>query len=556
MNVNIKVMSSISNILSCFYRKRFLFITIAIITFLGNIDLWCNTSLLTVLKWALIAFFPCFLFFFFIISRFYLLRYIGYFLCIIQIVLSIINFFSYETWGFGFNERIFIILIETNSREISEFFISFPQLLFNFIILPTHLILWILLLILFIIIKYISFNVYRIFLSAISLLSIIITIVHISTSDIGKRDVCMIIKSALWLNHSTEMRKMLVEDMNNYINNNPIEQQHISLKDSINNIVLVIGESSARHHWQLYGYPLNTTPKLNSIRDSIFIFNDVLPPYSTTAESLQCILTTKTTISKKPWYYYVDIVSLSKKAGYKVSWYSNQEKVSQFGSSTGTIANNADIVHYEDSVNNQTIIGKRAYDAVLLKKLGKALNNNCSKPQLIILHTMGSHAEYSNRYPIEYKKFTKDNINNIRLSDNEKDIVAHYDNTIYYTDRILYDVIDSLSKSPAKNIMIYFSDHSEDVYDTGNVYLHAYKGKNIVKVPMIIWFSNSYISSHSQIVSNMNRCKDMAISTENIIHTIMNFMGISCEAYNSQLDFLSEDYNCQTRYFEGKPFNE
>ena len=104
--------------------------------------------------------------------------------------------------------------------------------------------------------------------------------------------------------------------------------------------------------------------------------------------------------------------------------------------------------------------------------------------------------------------------------------------------------------------MIYCSDHSEDVYDTGNGYLHAYKGKNIVKVPMIIWFSNSYISSHSQIVSNMNRCKDMAISTENIIHTIMNFMGISCEAYNSQLDFLSEDYNCQTRYFEGKPFNE
>ena len=125
-------MSSTSYIFSFFYRKRFLFIAVTIITFLGNIDLWCNTSLLTVLKWTLIAFFPSILFFFFIKSKFYLLHCIGYFLCIIQIVLSIINFFSFETWGFGFNERLFNIIMETNSREVSEFFISFSQLLFTF----------------------------------------------------------------------------------------------------------------------------------------------------------------------------------------------------------------------------------------------------------------------------------------------------------------------------------------------------------------------------------------------------------------------------------------
>lgn len=64
-----------------------------------------------------------------------------------------------------------------------------------------------------------------------------------------------------------------------------MEQPSISsnIDDSLN-IVLVIGESYIKHHAQLYGYYLNTTPLLNREKEkgNLIVFNDVVSPANNT----------------------------------------------------------------------------------------------------------------------------------------------------------------------------------------------------------------------------------------------------------------------------------
>ncbi|WP_336145581.1 sulfatase-like hydrolase/transferase, partial [Klebsiella pneumoniae] len=49
-------------------------------------------------------------------------------------------------------------------------------------------------------------------------------------------------------------------------------------------LVLVIGESTNRQRMSLYGYPRNTTPELDKLRDQLAVFNNVITPRPYTIE--------------------------------------------------------------------------------------------------------------------------------------------------------------------------------------------------------------------------------------------------------------------------------
>ena len=57
--------------------------------------------------------------------------------------------------------------------------------------------------------------------------------------------------------------------------------------------VLVIGESVNRSHLGLYGYGRNTTPKFIA-RNDIFVYNDVVSPYSLTLDAVLALYTEST----------------------------------------------------------------------------------------------------------------------------------------------------------------------------------------------------------------------------------------------------------------------
>lgn len=72
-------------------------------------------------------------------------------------------------------------------------------------------------------------------------------------------------------------------------------------------IVLIIGESANRHHSQLYGYPLSTTPRQLTLmkgKDSLAVFTDVVSPWNLTSRVFKQIFSLQSVGVKGDWSNY------------------------------------------------------------------------------------------------------------------------------------------------------------------------------------------------------------------------------------------------------------
>lgn len=83
---------------------------------------------------------------------------------------------------------------------------------------------------------------------------------------------------------------------------------------------------------------------------------------------------------------------------------------------------------------------------------------------LIVLHTYGSHYDYRKRYPQEFARYTPDLISAINKN-NRSIMVNAYDNSVYYTDYVLDEIIKVLEGTQACTALFYSSDHGEDMMD-------------------------------------------------------------------------------------------
>jgi heptose-I-phosphate ethanolaminephosphotransferase len=92
-----------------------------------------------------------------------------------------------------------------------------------------------------------------------------------------------------------------------------------NLKDSTANqpstLVLVIGESTNRQRMSLYGYPRETTPELDKLKDQLAVFDNVITPRPYTIEALQQVLTFADEDNPDLYLTTPSLVSMMKQAG-------------------------------------------------------------------------------------------------------------------------------------------------------------------------------------------------------------------------------------------------
>ena len=126
--------------------------------------------------------------------------------------------------------------------------------------------------------------------------------------------------------------------------------------------------------------------------------------------------------------------------------------------------------------------------------------------------------------------------------------VAEYDNSIHYTDHLLADIIHDVAQSEVPSLLIYLSDHGEDVYDDGNF---NGRGEKFVMVPFIIYANSSYRRLNGDMMDKLNEALDYPISTANVIYPLMTLSGTSYpQSYNPAKDFLSPEFARQKRYMD------
>ncbi len=143
----------------------------------------------------------------------------------------------------------------------------------------------------------------------------------------------------------------------------------------------------------------------------------------------------------------------------------------------------------------------------------------------VVLHTYGSHFNYQERYPRSFAYFKPDSRSEAK-SENRRDLLNAYDNTIRYTDYILHGIIERLQKwegiqtktdgvyGQPISAMLYTSDHGENIFDDERcLFLHAAPKASDYElhVPFIIWTSDGYGKQYPDILKALgdNRTKQV-----------------------------------------------
>ena len=175
-------------------------------------------------------------------------------------------------------------------------------------------------------------------------------------------------------------------------------------------MVVVIGESYIKRHAGVYGYTLPTTPNLSreAQKGSLFVFPNVITPYTGTSQSIRNILSLNSLQDGESWDESPFVPAIFKKSGAAVYFWDNQRD----DFTTAAVASFAmqSFLYNEKVVaNSYTATNNTGYtydDDVVTDFEHAALPP--SKANLVIFHLWGQHVDAADRYPHsgQYERFT------------------------------------------------------------------------------------------------------------------------------------------------------
>ena len=314
---------------------------------------------------------------------------------------------------------------------------------------------------------------------------------------------------------------------------------------SINNFIFIVGESTSRNHMSLYNYNLNTTPLLNSRRaeGELYVFNNALSPNAYTIPVMEKLFTFYDNKAKGKWYEYTNLFSILNEAGYKTFWLSNQETFGKYSRAGKFYASQGGISQFTMVRDSYSSNNTASYDGNLLKILDKNLNN-LNNLNFYVLHIMGTHSKYTMRYPEEFNKFkAQDEVTGYEgITQRGKEIRAEYDNAVLYNDYFIDQVIKRFEDKEA--ILIYISDHGEEVYDTRSFAGHFENNaaQNMFEIPFIIWTSQSFKIKYKDLCERINSSVNNKFNTQDMIHVILDILEIETSEYDPSKSVINKFY--------------
>ena len=319
------------------------------------------------------------------------------------------------------------------------------------------------------------------------------------------------------------------------------------------NIVLIIGESYGRHHSQQYGYFMKTTPNQSALEKSkkLTKFTDVVTCWNLTSFVFKHMLSTYVVGDKGEWCDYPLFPELFRKAGYHVTFITNQflpkAKEAVYDFSGGFFLNNPKLSAAQFDTRNTEL---HQYDEGLLEDYDK-LQSQDTENNLIIFHLLGQHVAYRQRSPKEHKKFRGDDYKEMKphLNARERQTLADYDNAILYNDSVVTEIVKKFENEDA--IVIYVPDHGEECYE-GDMHffcrMHSAKidarlAHAEFDIPMWIWCSRQYIKKRPEVFRQVVNARNRRFMTDALAHMLLYLGGIHARDYKEQYNLLSPEYD-------------
>ena len=325
--------------------------------------------------------------------------------------------------------------------------------------------------------------------------------------------------------------------------------------------VMVVGETARAHNFSLYGYPRNTNPLLSKT-PGIKAFPNVTTQSNTTHKSVPMLLSAASAEDFERLFHEKGILAAFKEAGFHTVFISNQLPNHSFIDFLGEQADEHYFLKKEDASQGNH------YDEDLLQKLDEILplaDASSSahyhyryRKLFVVLHSYGSHFNYQERYPRSFAYFKPDSRSEAK-SENRRDLLNAYDNTIRYTDYILHGIVERLQKwekiqaktdgvyDQPTSAMLYTSDHGENIFDDERcLFLHAAPKASDYElhVPFIIWTSEGFSKQYPDILKALgeNRSKQVQ-SSLSAFHTMLGIGGIQTRYRLDEYSVASDKYH-------------
>ena len=114
----------------------------------------------------------------------------------------------------------------------------------------------------------------------------------------------------------------------------------------------------------------------------------------------------------------------------------------------------------------------------------------------------------------------------------------------------------------SNSIVIYFSDHGEEVYDyrkqcgRDHGEINSMTLRYQYEVPFVIWCSDTYMEKNPDVVNGIRQAVDRPFVNDNLSHMLFNIGGISTTYYKESYDLLSPNYRCEQRRVKGNRIYE
>lgn len=301
-------------------------------------------------------------------------------------------------------------------------------------------------------------------------------------------------------------------------------------------VVFIIGETTRWDHMGIFGYERNTTPRLAQEKN-LAAFRGYSCDTATKL-SLRCMFVREGGASDNPQRTLKEqnVFSVLSQLGFNADLYAMQSEMWFY---SNTMAEN--IAYREQIGAEPRNRGKTVDDMLLISEMQQSIKPDDNGKHLIILHTKGSHFNYTQRYTREYAQWKPECVN-VDSGCSKAQMINSFDNSVTYVDHFITKVFDQLRDKKA--IVFYAADHGESINE--REHLHGTPRKMAppeqFRVPMMVWMSDKYLEDpdHAKAFAHLKQEADMKIPRR---HVELYDTILGCLGYTSPNGGINENNN-------------
>ncbi len=345
------------------------------------------------------------------------------------------------------------------------------------------------------------------------------------------------------------------------------ELGHFTRESSGPMVFVYIGESTNRD--MLYR-ELDARIKDSGFEDKAVLFSDVVSPHSHTFLSLVRALTVsndpaRDQLTEDRELSRISLISVLNRNDVTTSWISNQPGndwvASLFGHETG-------YAYYQSNHANDRIDSFRKKDSDVLPLALDRLKLDQPERSVVFFHSIAGHNNYCEHIPDSAVSRMPDQLtslpfaavfgevpvlSNIRLL---RDVKCYRDAMSYVADNLI-GVMRQMQLMNRPAVLVYFSDHGEDVLD-GTDHDSSRPSFRKIEIPLVVFFNDAAKAAYQSKFDAASANKDKRYGTTWLSDSILDIAGISYDRRRSlsifkPLDAVPDRYS-SLRFYRGKQY--